>query len=341
MNILIWGAGAIGGTVGAYLQRAGHDITFVDVVSDHVDAINSQGLIIEGPIDTFTIQGKAFTPETLTTTGQTFETIFLCVKAHHTENACKMLEPFLTSNSCVVSLQNGLNETIIAGVLGEARTVGCFVNFGADYLEAGRIHYGGRGAVVVGELDGQTSQRVQDIHGALLEFDDAAIITDNIWGYLWSKLGYGAMLFATALTNESIADCLANPKYQQLFTELPQEVMRVALARGIQPEAFNGFDPHAFMPGAPEAQSKTSLAGMVAFNRRSAKTHTGVWRDLAVRKRKTEIDVQLVPILPLAAEVGVAVPYLEQLVTLIHEVEDGVVGQDLTLLDVLEQRANT
>ncbi len=192
---------------------------------------------------------------------------------------------------------------------------------------------------MVGELDRQTSQRVQDIHEALLEFDDAAIITNNIWGYLWSKLGYGAMLFATALTNESIADCLANPKYQHLFTELPQEVMRVALARGIQPEAFNGFDPHAFMPGAPEDQIKTSLADMVAFNRRSAKTHTGVWRDLAVRKRKTEIDVQLVPILPLAAEVGVAVPYLEQLVALIHEVEDGVVGQDLNLLELLEQRA--
>ena len=68
MKALIWGAGAIGGTIGAYLVRSGHDITLVDVVSEHVDAINEQGLTIEGPIDTFTVNIPAFTPDALTGT---------------------------------------------------------------------------------------------------------------------------------------------------------------------------------------------------------------------------------------------------------------------------------
>ena len=56
--------------------------------------------------------------------------------------------------------------------------------------------------MVVGELDGRTTPRIQNLHRLLLKFDDRAVLTANVWGYLWSKLAYGALLFATALTNE-------------------------------------------------------------------------------------------------------------------------------------------
>ena len=59
MRIVIWGAGAIGGTIGAYLSKAGHDIHFVDVVEEHVRAINDAGLQITGPVDEFTATGKS------------------------------------------------------------------------------------------------------------------------------------------------------------------------------------------------------------------------------------------------------------------------------------------
>ena len=49
-RILIWGAGAIGGSVGAWLKRAGHDISFVEVAAEHVAAIRSPGLRITGPV---------------------------------------------------------------------------------------------------------------------------------------------------------------------------------------------------------------------------------------------------------------------------------------------------
>ena len=69
MRCLVWGAGAIGGTMGAYLARAGHDVTLVDTVEEHVAAINSSGLRITGPIATFTQRMPAFTPETVSWTG--------------------------------------------------------------------------------------------------------------------------------------------------------------------------------------------------------------------------------------------------------------------------------
>jgi 2-dehydropantoate 2-reductase len=248
-----------------------------------------------------------------------------------------MLIPVLAPDGYVVSIQNGLNERVIAAHVGAERTIGAFVNFGADYLEPGHIQRGNRAAVVLGELDGRITDRLKALHATMLDFDDRAIMTENLWGYLWGKLAYGAQLFATALTNDSIADALANPDYQDVYVDLAREVMAVAQARGVTPEGFNGFNPHAFMPDADEDVTRHSLAEMVDFNRGSAKTHSGIWRDLAVRKRRTEVDAQLGPIVELGAEVGVATPLNARLITLIHEIEDGRREQSLAALDKLKK----
>lgn len=332
MRFLIWGAGAIGGTLGAYLARAGHDITFVDIVAEHVAAINRDGLRITGPLAGFTAYAPAFTPDVLR--GE-WPAIILATKAQHTEAATRALAPRLSADGYVLSAQNGLNELTISRIVGAARTVGAFVNFGADYLEPGVIHYGGRGAVVVGEIDGRITPRVAALHRALLDFDDRAIVTTNIWGYLWGKEAYAAMLFATALTDESIADCLALPTYRSLFIALAREVLAVAAAQGVTPEGFNGFDPAAYWPGADRAAAECSLDELVAFNRRSAKTHSGIWRDLAVRHRRTEVDAQIGMVVELGAQAGVPTPLTARLVELIHEVEDGKRPRGLATLDLL------
>ena len=103
----------------------------------------------------------------------------------------------------------------------------------------------------------------------------------------------------------------------------------------MQPRGFNGFDPGAFRPGAPEAEAAASVAAMVAFNRPSAKTHSGVWRDLAVRRRRTEVDVQIAPIAEIGAKHGLPCPTIARLVTLIHEVEAGRPQSDALLLELL------
>ena len=332
MRCLVWGAGAIGGTLGAHLARAGHDITLVDTVREHVAAIGRSGLRITGPIAELTARVPAFTPDTLV--GE-WDTIVLATKAHHTESAARALAPHLSAGGCVISAQNGLNELAIADVVGTERTVGAFVNFGADYLEPGVILYGGRGAVVVGEIDGRITPRVRAIRDAWLDFDARAIVTPNIWGYLWGKEAYGAMLFATALTNESIADALASPKYRDLWIALAREILAVAKARGVSPEGFDGFDPASYLPSAPDGAAARSLDELVVHNRRSVKTHSGIWRDLAVRKRRTEVDAQLGIIVTLGHEIGVEAPLTARLVDLIHDIENGERPQSLDTLDAL------
>ncbi len=161
------------------------------------------------------------------------------------------------------------------------------------------------------------------------------MLTDNIWGYLWGKLAYGAMLIATALTNDSIADCLASERHRRLFIALAREPLAVAAARKVVPEAFDGFDPAAFRPGMSEAAALSSLDDLVAFNRRSAKTHSGIWRDLAVRKRRTETEVQLGPVVELGRQHGVPTPLTARLIELIRDIETGRRAQGWEALDLL------
>lgn len=330
--IVVWGAGAIGGTLGAYLARAGHDVSFVDIVPEHVAAIREHGLHITGPVAEFTASGTAALAEELR--GQ-YDTVLLAVKAQHTEAATRSLAPHLAPGGVVVSAQNGLNESTIASIVGEARTFGCFVNFGADYLEPGVVHYGGRGTVVVGELHGRITARARLIHELFHSFDERAILSDNVWGYLWSKLAYAAMLFATALSNESIADALARPEHGPLYAELAREVVRVAKAREIRLKSFDGFDPSAFREGADRAAVQQSLADLVAHNRTSAKTHSGIWRDLAVRHRRTEVDAQLGPVVSYGHQAGIPTPLNARLITMIHQIEDGRRPQTTANLDEL------
>jgi 2-dehydropantoate 2-reductase len=330
--VVVWGAGAMGGSVGASLIRAGRSVVLVDTDDAHAAAIREHGLRVTGPVDDFTVSASCAHPDSL---DPGLMTVLLAVKAHHTDAALAAIEPRLADDGCVVSVQNGLNELVIAERIGAERTVGCFVNFGADVVEPGVIARGNRGAVVVGELDGALTGRVRAVHELLGIFEPDAVLTDNIWGYLWGKLAYGSMLFATALTDASIADVLDSSRHRPLLIGLAREAVAVAAARGVRVEAFDGFDPAAFAPGVPEVDARASLDALVRFNRGSAKTHSGVWRDLAVRKRRTEVDAQIAPVAALGAEAGVDTPLTRRLIALIHDVEEGRRAQGWESLDAL------
>ncbi|MDH3423937.1 MAG: NAD(P)-binding domain-containing protein, partial [Gemmatimonadota bacterium] len=156
--IVIWGAGAMGGSIGAWLIRSGHEVLFVDADEEHAAAIRENGLRIEGPVDSFSVEAYCADPRWV---DPGLRTVLLCVKGHHTRAAMKTIGPLLHPEGFVVSVQNGLNELDIADVVGARRTVGCFVNFGADVTSPGVVLRGNRGAVVVGELDGSRTVRVR------------------------------------------------------------------------------------------------------------------------------------------------------------------------------------
>ena len=316
MQYTVFGAGAIGGTVGAHMVRGGESVLFVDADEPHVRAMQQHGLTIRGFDETFTVRVEAATPDALP---DRLQTVLLATKAPATQAAVEAFADRLAPDGRVVSLQNGLNELTIARLVGEQRTIGAFVNFSADYLEPGLIHFGGRGAFYVGELDGAITPRLLDLRQALAHWGNVQA-TDNIWGFLGGKQAYGAMLFATALTNDSMADAI--DQHRRALVELAREVLRVAAALGIQPLGFDGFEPDA-IGSADAALVNASLERLITVRRGDQKTHSGVWRDLAVRKRRTEVDAHFSPIIEHAQRLALEVPLLERMVAMIHEIEDG------------------
>jgi len=171
--ILIWGAGAIGGTLGAHWARAGQEVLLVDTVAEHVEACRTTGLAITGPVVEFTQMVPAVTPAELT---GSYSRIVLAVKAQATAAALPMLAPHLAADGFVFSAQNGLNEIAIARAVGADRTMGCFVNFGADWHGPGQILYGNRGALVIGEIDGTVRDRTRAMFALGQDFEPDAVL---------------------------------------------------------------------------------------------------------------------------------------------------------------------
>ena len=303
--IVIWGAGAIGGTLGAHLARAGHEVLLVDTVAEHVEACRTKGLKIFGPVAEFTQIIPAVTPAELT--GR-YSRIVLAVKAQATKAALPILAPHLAEDGFVFSAQNGLNELEIAEAVGAERTMGCF---------------GNRGAVVVGEIDGAIRDRTRAMHALCQAFEPDAILTTDIWSYLWGKMAYGAMLFATALNHDSMSENFADTRRMPVWLALGREVAATALARGVTPRGFGSFDPMAFAPGRADADGIKVVEWLRDYTAVGAKTHSGIWRDLAVRKRKTEAEAQLMIMPKLAAQKGIATPALTALGGLIKDIEEG------------------
>lgn len=294
MRITVIGAGAIGGTVGAHLQRSGHDVLFCDVDAAHVAAINATGLHITGPVEDFTVRAGAVTPDGLP--DQLSDVVLVSVKTHHTPSAAALLRGRLAPGTTVVSLQNGLTFEVLGEAVGMDNLLVCFVNFGADYLSPGVIMQGNIGTFRIGELDGRRTERLQRIAEALPYAQE----TDSILGYLWAKEAYGAMLFAGAVSDLSIADSLDRPEYRPLMLAVAREVLNQA---PVAPIGFDGFEPHD-LPG--------SLERLVAFNRASAKSHSGIYRDLAVRHRPTEVAEQIDVLAgPLTHQVGALIRAIE------------------------------
>ncbi|GAB3003837.1 2-dehydropantoate 2-reductase [Amycolatopsis acidiphila] len=323
------GGGAIGGTLAFHLARAGHRVLIVDADEDHVAAIRTHGLTSRGPDGDSRVTVEAVIPdEAPSGLGR----VLLAVKAQATEGVLPWLKAHLADDGFVVSLQNGLNEQLIASAVGAERTVGAFVNLFADVVEPGVIRDGGQGALVVGEPDGRITERVEAVVADLQAWGPAKA-TDNVEGYLWSKLGFGAMLTTTALADAPMADLI--DRHRPLMYAITAEVLAVAVSAGRRLEPFDQFDPSVYLPGAAGREAATDR--LTAWLRTQPKDRSGIWRDIAVRHRPVEVFHHYGPVVAEAAEREIPVPLLTAMLERLRAVATGEAAMTEEHLRELEQ----
>jgi 2-dehydropantoate 2-reductase len=302
---------------------AGVDVTAVDANEDHVRAIRDKGLRVYGPLGEKLARLKVCLPNEIR---DPYECVILSVKSDQTESASRQIARFLPRAGFVVSFQNGLNELVIADQVGRERTVGAFVNWSAEYMEPGTLWLGGLGALVLGELDGRVTPRLEELLPICRIFNPEAEISADVMGYLWGKLIYGSFLRVTALADQPIVAGLMDSQCQESCIRLAREIIEIADRHGIALHGFNGFDPEAFRTGAAADALARTFRDMTAFNATSEITHASVWRDLTVRRRKTDTRWQYSPFVELASRYGMPARNVEALIGVFDRIEAGAVS---------------
>jgi 2-dehydropantoate 2-reductase len=221
----------------------------------------------------------------------------------------------------VISLQNGLYGERIAKRLGPKRTAATLGNLSADYLGPGRIRFGGTGDYFFGMVDRSANSRLEEL-AALLQPCMDAVVTDNIAGYLWAKECYGCLLVATALVDAPIHETVQSPPQRRVIFAALREAFTVADACGIRLESFFPFDPDTFRHPVDMADQAAFFSRVADRYRNQAKQHSGIWRDLRVRHRRTEVPWLTGELVHRADLLGVPVPVNRRIVEMIREIEN-------------------
>ena len=232
MRIAVLGSGGIGGYYGALLAKAGHDVSFI-ARGAHLEAMQQRGLTLRTPDGDSTIPVTAVAD---TGTVGAVDLVLFCVKSYDTRPAAQALAPLMARDTAVVTFQNGVdNVQAIASVVGSGAVLIGVVYNALQLAGPGLVQRtGGDGKIVLGELGGALTERVQQIASAFQQSGVAHQVSTDIHRVLWEKFlfiaGVGGV---TALARSGIGPLLASPGGRTLLTTSCEEIAAVALAERV------------------------------------------------------------------------------------------------------------
>lgn len=233
MRILVVGAGGVGGYFGGRLARAGLPVAVL-ARGAHLEAIRRDGLRVRSAIEGEWV-AKVEAVETAAGHGP-FDAALVCVKSFDTAAAVAAIAPALAPGAAVVSLQNGVdNEETIDAVLGAGHAVGGVAYVFATIEAPGVIAHRFAGRLVLGELDGRPSPRVEAVRAAFQAAGVPAEIAPDIRRALWEKyLFISAQAGVTALVRAPIGTIRAVPETWRMYRMILEELAAVARAAGVR-----------------------------------------------------------------------------------------------------------
>lgn len=252
MRIVIAGAGAIGGYIGARLARVGADVVLF-ARGPHLRAMERSGLRILSPEGDFEVRPQV--TGDLSSVG-TADVVILGVKAHGLTALAPSLSPLLGPDTIIVSTQNGIpwwyfqHETgelrglrlervdpggVVAAAIDPGRVVGSLVYFSTVLVEPGVIRHIEGNRISFGEPDGTRSERTRRIAEALIAAGFRCPITARFRHEIWVKLlGNVAFNPISALTGGTLEEITGHPDTAQLAREVMTETAAVAARLGIE-----------------------------------------------------------------------------------------------------------
>lgn len=333
MRITIVGAGAIGGICGAYLTKAGRDVTLIEPYEPHRERVKA-GVFIDGTRGEMTVPLNAISWEEL---DGSLELVLLAVKTTRTHAAIESLRPHIGPDTLIVTLLNGISEDAIAAAFGPERVLGCVVGWGATNTGPGHLTQTSEGKFTLGELDGRMTDRLESAKGVLDDIVET-LLTDNLYGHRWSKLSINCLIAGCATLGLTVGEALAPERNKRVFIRLIREVIETAEACGVTVEKFEGVvDPTTFKATDEEGiQRCMQILDMMAAI--AGNIYPGPLQDIE-RGLETEADYITGCCVDRAREAGVPVPINAKVRLILKQMEAGEVTPSPDNIALLESAA--
>ena len=302
-KIAVVGAGAMGCLFGGLLAEGGLDVILVDVLQEHVDRINRDGLRIVGYGGDRSIPVRATTePSGLSAV----DVLFVQCKAPYTKEAVRRVLHLLRDDSVAISFQNGLgNEENIGEVVGMERVLGGVTAQGAAVEGPGAVRNFGNLPTHIGEMGGGISERAQRIAAALDRAGLQTTAVPDIRQAIWKKLLANIAISPTsAIANMTIKQVFAVPELTETAFEAMDEAVEVARAEGVElnaAETREVIDQIAVPTGTGD--NKSSLCVDI------------------INRRPCEIDVISGAVVQLGRKHGISTPVNKTLVAAVKALE--------------------
>lgn len=321
MRAAIMGVGSLGTIIGALMTRGGKSVDLFDSFKENVDALNRNGATVTGSME-LTVPVKAYSPDQMT---GFYDLVFLLTKQTTNIEVLTALLPHLHADSVVCTLQNGIPELSVAAIVGEGRTVGGAVGFGATWLKPGVSALTSteealrKFAFEIGEIDGVVRPRLQTVKD-YLECVGTTDIRTNLMGIRFTKVLMNATFSGmSAALGCTFGDVLNDPKAMTCLAFVADECIKVAHASGVDLVLMQGENlEHLELGGPADIPTKMPLYRKIWGQH--VKLKASMLQDLE-KGRDCEIDFINGVICFNGRQKGIGTPFNDKIVELVKEAQ--------------------
>jgi 2-dehydropantoate 2-reductase len=282
------------------LKRAGVTVTLLDYIQERAEAINKQGIVVEGITGEYTVKVPVVTGELSSNP----DFVLICVKAYKTKAASQTIKPWIGSDAAVITLQNGVgNLEILEELFGNERVYGGVTAEGATLLGRGKIRHAGHGDTVMGPKRSSRASLekiVAAFHKAGFNTRSAEDVDDLIWGKLIINVGINALTAILRLKNGRLPELGGS---YWIMEEAVREAASVAKAKGIH------------LPYADP------LARVIEVCRNTAGNIASMLQDV-LKKKITEVDFINGAIVQEGEKLGIPTPVNQTLVSIVKTIQE-------------------
>lgn len=337
MKYAIYGAGSLGIVLSAYLAKNGEKFDIIDRNPKSVDALNNKGAIVVGTVQmTETVNAILDT-----NVKDKYDIIFLVTKQLGNIETIKKISAFLTKDGVICTMQNGLPEKDVAEVIGQTRTYGCAVAWGATRIEPGKSELTSNPnreslSFSLGSIDGHKDKTFDEIVRILNIMGDVQV-EENFIGARWSKLLINSAFSGmSTVCGKTFGEVAKYKPSRKIIQRIIKECIDVSVANGIRIEPIQGKDVVKILDYKNSLKKWLSFVIIPIAIKKHRLLKASMLQDIE-KGIPCEIDYINGIVSEYGKKVGIATSFNDKVIEIIHKCESGELSPSLNNVKYFEK----